>query len=77
VRDFAPGPDLLKNAVDGFREIVAAASACRFGDCQHMEEPDCAVHAAVESGAITERRYRSYTQLREVVERLSRKRRGY
>jgi ribosome biogenesis GTPase len=77
VRDFAPGPDLLKNAVDGFREIVAAAGACRFGDCQHMEEPDCAVHAAVESGAITERRYRSYTQLREVVGRLSRKRRGY
>jgi ribosome biogenesis GTPase len=77
VRDFAPGPDLLTHAVDGFREIVAAASACRFGDCQHIEEPDCAVLAAVESGAITERRYRSYRQLRDVVERLSRKRRGY
>ncbi len=77
VRDFAPGPDLLTRAVDGFREIAATAARCRFSDCQHMEEPDCAVSAAVESGAITERRYRSYTQLREVVDRLSRKRRGY
>ncbi len=77
VRDFAPGPDLLRNAVDAFRELVAAGAACRFSDCQHVEEPDCAVRAAVDSGAIAERRYRSYIQLRELLGRLSRKRRGY
>jgi ribosome biogenesis GTPase len=77
VRDFAPGPDLLQNAATGFREIVAAAPGCRFTDCRHAEEPDCAVRAAAESGAIAERRYRSYVQLRDLMERLARRRRGY
>lgn len=77
VRDFAPGPDILRRAADGFREIVAAAAGCRFADCRHHEEPGCAVHAAVESSAIAARRYRSYVQLEELLGRLAKKRRGY
>jgi ribosome biogenesis GTPase len=77
VRDFAPGPDLLATAAEGFREIAAAAPACRFADCRHGAEPDCAVRAAVDSGAIAERRYRSYLQLRDLLDRLQRRRRGY
>jgi ribosome biogenesis GTPase / thiamine phosphate phosphatase len=77
VRDFAPGPDMLRVAAQGFREIIASANACRFADCHHAEEPDCAVRAAVESGQISKRRYRSYGQLRDLLERLTRKRRGY
>ena len=77
VRDFAPGPDLLHDAADGFRDIAALAHACRFKNCRHVGEPDCAVRAAAESGAIAERRYRSYCQLLDLMERLGRKRRGY
>jgi ribosome biogenesis GTPase len=77
VRDFAPGPDLLATAADGFREIAAAAPGCRFADCRHGEEPDCAVRRAVDSGAVAERRYRSYLQLRDLMDRLARRRRGY
>jgi ribosome biogenesis GTPase len=77
VRDFAPGPDLLRDTADGYREIVALAPRCRFKDCHHGEEPGCAVRAAAVSGDIAERRYRSYAQLRELMERLARRHRGY
>ena len=47
----------------GFPEIAAAAVDCRFRDCLHGSEPDCAVNAAVEAGAIAESRYASYRAL--------------
>ena len=39
---------------------------CRFHDCAHLKEPDCAVRAAVQSGEIDESRYRSYIRLYEL-----------
>lgn len=48
-----------------FPEIAEAAEGCRFRNCTHEKEPDCAVIAAVASGAIQERRYRSYLRIRE------------
>jgi ribosome biogenesis GTPase len=33
---------------------------CRFPDCRHLEEPECAVLAALTSGTITASRYQSY-----------------
>jgi ribosome biogenesis GTPase len=77
VRDFAPGFDILQKAADGFREIAAAAPRCRFADCRHDQEPGCAVREDAESGRIAERRYRSFTQLRDSMDRLSKLRRGY
>jgi ribosome biogenesis GTPase len=57
-----------RQLVSGFREVAALADSCRFVDCQHLREPDCAVRAAVEAGAIGPSRYRSYvTLLGEVV----------
>lgn len=43
-----------------FPEFRPHLGGCRFPDCRHLQEPDCAVRAAVERGAITERRYKSY-----------------
>ena len=48
----------------GFPEMERLAAACRFQDCRHMQEPDCAVIAAVEVGAMSARRYESYRRLR-------------
>ncbi|RYG34146.1 ribosome small subunit-dependent GTPase A [bacterium] len=39
---------------------------CRFRDCKHIEEPDCAVRAAVDDGEISKFRYDTYRRLREV-----------
>ena len=43
VRDFAPAVDRLEVAALGFPEIEALAPRCRFADCRHLQEPDCAV----------------------------------
>lgn len=41
---------------------------CRFLDCRHMAEPDCAVRAAMESGEISPARYENYLTLLKAVE---------
>ena len=46
-----------------FPEMRARMSACKFHNCQHMNEPHCAIKAAVESGEIDESRYFTYQQL--------------
>lgn len=54
-----------EQVVDGFPEIRERADRCRFRDCRHLAEPDCAVRAAVDEGAISSRRYDHYRRLRE------------
>lgn len=63
VRDYAPAVAADTPVAVGFREISDAADGCRFGNCQHLREPDCAVKQAVADGAIGERRYESYRRL--------------
>ena len=46
-----------------FDDVAALASECRFGDCTHTNEPDCAVQSALGRGAIDSSRWRSYCKL--------------
>jgi ribosome biogenesis GTPase / thiamine phosphate phosphatase len=46
-----------------FREFVPLIHQCRYPNCTHDHEPECAVRAAVESGAIARERYESYLRL--------------
>lgn len=76
VRDYAP-PVLPKQEVQlGFAEIAARAHECRFLDCLHLREPQCAVQAAVQVGAIDARRYESYRRLLNLTRQLD-ERRGW
>ena len=50
-----------------FREFQPYLGQCRFQDCRHLKEPDCAVRAALESGKIAPERYRSYERLYEIA----------
>lgn len=43
-----------------FPEIRERMNDCRFNNCLHINEPKCAIVAAVENGEISEERYRSY-----------------
>jgi ribosome biogenesis GTPase len=74
VRDFVPAAAALDARSLGFPEIERLAGECRFGDCRHMREPDCAVREAVASGALNPRRYESYRRLRRLREELSARR---
>ena len=69
VRDYAPSLDQLEPVTLGFVEVQRLAPHCRFMDCRHMSEPQCAVIAGVGSG-ISARRYESYRRLRRLVEQL-------
>lgn len=70
VRDFAPAIDDISNVQTGFVEIHKIAAGCRFANCQHLREPDCAVKNALESGELNARRYASYKRLRNSAAQL-------
>ena len=70
VRDFAPAIDQLDARDMGFAEVAKLAPGCRFQDCLHMREPNCAVRIASESGALHPRRYESYRRLRRLYDDL-------
>ncbi len=53
-------------ALDGvFAEIAERATDCRFRDCTHRSEPDCAVQQAVQAGSIDAARLERYQRLWE------------
>lgn len=49
-----------EEVAEGFVEFRPYLGQCRFDDCRHASEPDCAVKQAVEEGRISRRRYESY-----------------
>ncbi|HEX6510624.1 MAG TPA: ribosome small subunit-dependent GTPase A [Chloroflexota bacterium] len=55
-----------------FPEFRAFAPECRFSDCTHREEADCAVRAAVSTRTISPGRYRSYRRVYDDIEERSR-----
>lgn len=50
-----------------FIEFKPHIGACRFQPCTHDHEPDCAVMAALDEGAISEVRYDSYLSILDSI----------
>jgi len=46
---------------EGFREM--SEKNCKFDNCSHLEEPGCLVKEALESGEISNSRYKAYLQI--------------
>ena len=46
-----------------FADVAALAARCRFRDCTHRGEPDCAVQAALDNGSLEFGRWQSYQKL--------------
>jgi ribosome biogenesis GTPase len=58
--------DVIPEEVAGyFRDLGPYVSRCRFPNCTHTHEADCAVKNAVADGRLDERRYESYCHLLE------------
>ncbi len=59
----------LRECEDGvadlFEDVSDIIAACKFSNCEHNGEPGCAVLAAIESGALDERRFASFQKLQE------------
>lgn len=56
---------LKENLQYAFPDFGRFLGKCRFDDCSHRKEPDCAVRSAVEAGEIEASRYESYLRLYE------------
>ncbi|GAP69499.1 ribosome small subunit-dependent GTPase A [Bacteroidales bacterium 6E] len=66
VREFGlaiDNPDSLAEVL----EISNYAKSCRFTDCEHINEPGCAVLEAVNSGILDHKVYENYLKLRREV----------
>lgn len=49
-----------EDLADFYPELTSLKGQCRFDNCRHIREPDCAVREAVEAGKISLVRYQSY-----------------
>ena len=63
VREFGLAVD-DPGALDEILEIADYAQSCRFKDCEHINEPGCAVLDAVSRGILDRQVYESYLKLR-------------
>ena len=50
-----------------FDDIEELAQMCKFKDCTHKKEPGCAVKQAIESGALSQKRFDSYKKLQNEI----------
>lgn len=48
-----------------FPEIFKASKKCKYHNCLHLNEPDCGVKSAVDSGEVSEFRYINYLMMME------------
>jgi len=48
---------------NGFIEFQSFLGGCKFNDCRHDQEPQCAISEAAESGALFPWRYQAYLRL--------------
>lgn len=60
--------DLSREEIEGyFVEIQECGTRCKFSDCTHTHEEQCAVQQALENGELSLLRYESYNALLESV----------
>lgn len=52
-----------------FPEMRAHVGECKYADCMHINEPECAVKDALSGGQIKESRYNSYLMMVEEVKK--------
>jgi ribosome biogenesis GTPase len=50
-----------------YPEMRALISGCKFNNCMHIDETDCAVKDAIRKGEIHEERYISYLKILDTI----------
>ncbi len=69
IRDFAVVGLQPAELMRFYPEIADVAARCRFADCTHTHEPDCAVKRALHTGQIAITRYHNYRLILAELER--------
>jgi len=63
VRDFTPINKSLNEITHGFIDVRKFDGYCKFSNCSHTNEPDCAMKQAVLDGKLNEQRFNNYLRL--------------
>lgn len=58
---------------EGFPDVAPLTQQCKFSNCRHLQDPHCAVQAAVEAGTLSTRRVESYMQIKSSVEAMQKR----
>lgn len=58
---------------DAFDDIETLIAQCRFGDCRHVDEPSCAVRAALDDGTLDASRFESYRKMEKEMSEMASK----
>lgn len=56
--------DVSEGLGEAFADVEKFIGNCRFRDCKHETEPDCAVRKAIEDGELDRARFESYKKLK-------------
>lgn len=67
IKDFGIAGVDRKELQDGFREFKKIRHLCRFNDCTHVDEPNCAILKALNDASISESRYYNYLSILETI----------
>ena len=71
VRSFAVAGINPLDLAGWYPEMVPYIEDCRFGNCTHINEPECGILTAVQNGNVSQLRYKNYTQIFEELSTLS------
>jgi len=63
IREFNLGHISTEQLIQGYPELFAHAQHCKFRDCSHRTEPECALQTALEDGLISPERLNNYFQI--------------
>lgn len=59
--------DALPGFEELFKDILELETHCKFGDCKHKHEPQCAINLALQEGHLDSKRLRSFFKLQKEV----------
>ena len=65
VRDFTPINNSIDEITNGFVDVRKFNGACKFTNCSHLNEPECAMRQAVSDGKLNVLRFENYLRMIE------------
>ena len=63
IKGFGLSDILIKDICNLFPEFYAISHSCKYYNCIHHNEPDCAIKSAVKSGSLSKSRYNNYLSM--------------
>jgi ribosome biogenesis GTPase len=67
IREFGLSGLRRPELIEFFPDIATLGDHCRFKNCTHTSEPDCAVQTGVQNGTLAASRYHSYQKIYETL----------